>query len=269
MKNERPARSAYINFRLLLAFTLCLASLSLAVTAFGAWPGLTTAAWVGSKNQTVRDVKSNVKNRKWGGAAKSVIPVRSTSVKSVKRNFGSVAQTLADQSTPNTVSEHTNGLGQTVYSISPSRFDLSPPLTELAALSLPQPPELHLPEPTLPPWRILRSIRPDPVTQVAPGPRDLSRAPAVPAAPATGFNFEGIPGANSFPPDNNGSVGNDQYVETVNTRYQIWSLNRALNTATPVFPTPPNINTLWAGFGSGRDVWPAQWVTVLAWAIVG
>jgi hypothetical protein len=29
------------------------------------------------------------------------------------------------------------------------------------------------------------------------------------------------------PSDSNGSVGNNQYVETVNTRYQIWSLNRA------------------------------------------
>ena len=73
--------------------------------------------------------------------------------------------------------------------------------------------------------------------------------PAAPAAPATGFNFEGIAGANSFPPDNNGSVGNDQYVETVNSRYQVWSLNRATNTATSVLPAPPNINTLWAGFG--------------------
>ncbi len=241
MKNERTSRSAYINFRVLLAFTLCLAGLSLAVTAFGAWPSLTTAAWVRSQNQTARDAKINVKNRKGGGAAKSAIPVRSTAVKSVKNNSGSIAQTQADASTPNTVSQHTNALGQTVYSISPSRFDLSPPLTELAALSLPEPPELQLPEPELPPWRILRSDRPDPVTQVAPASRDsvsFPGAPPAPAVPTTGFNFEGIPGANSFPPDTNGSVGNDQYVETVNTRYQVWSLNRTTNTATSGFSWP-------------------------------
>ena len=51
-----------------------------------------------------------------------------------------------------------------------------------------------------------------------------------------------------FPPDTNGSVGNDQYVETVNTRYQVWSLNRGTNIATSVLG-PVSINTLWAGFG--------------------
>ena len=146
MKKERPSRSAYINFRVLLAFTLCLAGLSLAVTAFGAWPGLTAAAWVGSQNQTARDAKAKIKSRKPGGVAKSTIPVRSRAVKSVKGSSRgganpayAPAQTQPDNGAPNTVSQHTNALGQTVYSISPSRFDISPPLTELAALSLPEP----------------------------------------------------------------------------------------------------------------------------------
>ena len=43
-------------------------------------------------------------------------------------------------------------------------------------------------------------------------------------------------------------MGNDQYVETVNTRYQVWSLNRGTNTATSILG-PSSINTLWAGFG--------------------
>ena len=92
-----------------------------------------------------------------------------------------------------------------------------------------------------------RSGLPDPVTQVAPASRGLAR-PLAPAAAVTGFNFEAVPGTNGYPPDTNGSVGNDQYVETVNTRYQVWSLNRATNTATSVLG-PANINTLWAGFG--------------------
>src|SRR5439155_80224 len=61
-------------------------------------------------------------------------------------------------------------------------------------------------------------------------------------------NFEGVAGVNGYPPDTNGSAGNDQYVETVNTRYQVWSLNRTTHTATSVLG-PSSINTLWAGFG--------------------
>ena len=34
----------------------------------------------------------------------------------------------------------------------------------------------------------------------------------------------------------------------MNTRYQVWSLNRANNTVTSI-AGPANINTLWAGFG--------------------
>ena len=43
-------------------------------------------------------------------------------------------------------------------------------------------------------------------------------------------------------------MGNDQFVETVNTRYQVWSLNRATKVATSILG-PVAINTLWAGFG--------------------
>src|SRR6266480_3195318 len=84
MKKEHSSRSAFINFRVLLAFTLCLAGLSLAVTAFGAWPDLSAAAWVSSQNQIVRDAKARINNRKpiaaslkkkvaaRGGASKSI-----------------------------------------------------------------------------------------------------------------------------------------------------------------------------------------------------
>ena len=69
-------------------------------------------------------------------------------------------------------------------------------MTQLAALSLPRPPEVQLPELELPPWRTLRSNNPDPVTQVAPGHHDLSgrNAGEAPDAAATGFNFDGIAG---------------------------------------------------------------------------
>ena len=84
------------------------------------------------------------------------------------------------------------------------------------------------------------------MTQVAPS-ATTERGPGV-TAPSIGFNFLGVIGTGSYPSDENGSVGNDQYVETVNTRYQVWSLNRGTNTATSILG-PVNINTLWAAFG--------------------
>ena len=254
MKKERPSQMAFISFRLLLAFSLCLASLSLAVTAFGAWPTLSAAAWVRSQDQSARNAKIKIKSRKSGATARGTNRVRSRTVKSSSAGtapLNPAAQTPPDIGALRTVRQYTNNAGQTVYSIVPSQFDISPPLTQLATLSLPEPPAEQLPEFELPPWRILRSDRRDPVTQVAPASRDFANGSSAPATATTGFNFDAINGTplGGYPPDTNGSVGNDQYVETVNTRYQIWSLNRATNTATPVLPSPANINTLWAGFG--------------------
>jgi uncharacterized repeat protein (TIGR01451 family) len=160
---------------------------------------------------------------------------------------GAKAQEQQSQAAAPNIKQHTNALGQTVYEVATSGFDVSPPLTELAALPSEEgvTNENELPFPS---WRVPRSNQRDPVVQAAP--TRSSRFANVPslAAPTTGFNFEGVGGTGSFPPDNNGSVGNDQYVETVNTRYQVWSLNRGTNTATSI-AGPSNINTLWAGFG--------------------
>jgi len=257
MKKQR-SQSAYSNFRVLIAFTLCLAGLSLAVSAFGAWP-TRIAALAYSKIKTANRALASTsvakkisKNRKPGGASQNTISTRSTATKTTSGNSPATSNATAQTSSSygqNTVTQQVNALGQTVYSISPSHFDISPPLTKLATLPEPalegesgQRPELELP-----PWRTIRSDRPDPVTQVAPASRDFVSAP-VPAAPVNGFNFAGIVGSSGYPPDNNGSVGLTQYVETVNTRYQVWTLTRATNTATSALG-PININLLWATFG--------------------
>src|SRR3712207_260016 len=146
------------------------------------------------------------------------------------------------------IKQHKNELGQTVYEIGTSGFDVSPPLTELAVPANEEVIMNDKPELPFPSWRVPRSNKRDTVVQAAP--TRNSRFANVPslAAPTTGFNFAGIIGTGSFPPDNNGSVGNDQFVETVNTRYQVWSLDRNTNTPTSLLG-PSNINTLWAGFG--------------------
>jgi hypothetical protein len=91
---------------------------------------------------------------------------------------------------------------------------------------------------------------PDPVVQAAPPSAESgsSNRAAFAPNPAVGFNFLGVGTSGLSPSDSNGSVGSNQYVETVNTRYQVWSLDRATKVATSILG-PANINTLWNGFG--------------------
>jgi hypothetical protein len=145
----------------------------------------------------------------------------------------------------NTVQAVQNASGETVYSISASHFDVSRPLRELAATArieeLGEQKEKASENEQLPAFRHIRSDLPDPVVQPAPQGESFS-------APTTGFNFLGVGTNGLTPSDSNGSVGNDQFVETVNTRYQVWSLNRVTKVATSILG-PVAINTLWAGFG--------------------
>ncbi|MBZ5637329.1 MAG: hypothetical protein LAO51_01080, partial [Acidobacteriia bacterium] len=144
-----------------------------------------------------------------------------------------------------------NALGDTVYAVSASHFDVSPPLAEMAAQASVEPqieaePRLN---PQLPSWRQIRSGVPDPVVQAAVQPESEFQTGVSPfAAPTTGFNFLGVGTSGATPSDSNGSVGNNQFVETVNIRYQVWSLNRSTSVATSVLG-PTSISTLWSGFG--------------------
>lgn len=152
-----------------------------------------------------------------------------------------------------TVKTFVNVQGETVFVVSPAHFDRSAPLSEMAATAAasrdvkPREIENEL-NPQLPLWLQVHSAVPDPVVQPAASPL-LSRAVgAMPAAPSNGFSFNGVVQLYEYPPDNNGAAGNNQFVEIVNTRYQIWSLNRTTKTATALI-VPKDNNTLWAGFG--------------------
>ncbi|MCA1829742.1 MAG: hypothetical protein LC689_22695, partial [Myxococcales bacterium] len=75
------------------------------------------------------------------------------------------------------------------------------------------------------------------------------------AMPATIFSFDGVgqgfagPGGtftvNSAPPDTNGDVGPNHYVQIVNTDFAVFN-----KSGTALFGPVP-INTLWSGFGAG------------------
>jgi hypothetical protein len=251
MKKSRHSQSAHVSVRILFSVALCLTGISFAVPAMASWRGMALAQWIGAQKTLSPQAKLKVKNERLRNSKeRTATRATTTKINSIQPGPSNPsAQTLsAPYSVQDTVKQQTNALGQTIYSISPSHFDISPPLTELAKIPVPTVTERERSEPQLPPWRILRSGERDPVTQVAPPPRN-PMAPDAPEAASTGFNFEGAGGfLGGYPPDTNGSVGTTQYVEMVNTDYQVWSLNRTTKVATSVLG-PVAINTLWAGFG--------------------
>lgn len=81
---------------------------------------------------------------------------------------------------------------------------------------------------------------PDPVVQQEMGEGVFSQERDI----ASGVSFNGMSNTQGFtPPDPNGDIGLNHYVQMVNSRFQIFS-----RTGTSVFG-PANINTLFAGFG--------------------
>ncbi len=250
MKLKQNARSAFFNLRILAGFALCITGCLLALAGVGAVPLPWDESRIESKDS---GAKSKSDHRLAGKAIKRKAAPRGGAAKTVPGGGATASNGPKQTSVPkiqnSNITEQQNQLGQTVYSISPSRFDISPPLTELSKLTLPEPPQVQLPELELPPSRILRSDKADPVTQVAPGSAD-AKGPVGIDSVSTGFNFDGVPATllGGYPPDPNGSVGNNQFVEMVNSRYQVWSLDRITNTPTSILG-PVNINTLWAGFG--------------------
>jgi subtilase family serine protease len=95
--------------------------------------------------------------------------------------------------------------------------------------------------------RFRRAIGPksiDPVVQAAPTPQLL-------AAPS--LSFEGIGNLNAvLPPDTNGAVGPNHYVQWVNLSLAVYAKGPAGSTPTLVYG-PVSGNTLWAGFGGACE----------------
>ena len=79
----------------------------------------------------------------------------------------------------------------------------------------------------------------------------VQRQIATAAAPVTATNFDGIGNGvagftvNSAPPDTNGDVGPNHYVQIVNTDFAVYNKSGTL------LYGPNPINTLWSGFGGG------------------
>ena len=127
------------------------------------------------------------------------------------------------------------------------QYDVSPPLSAMAVGVAPEPDKKkekkkagRIPLPGV------STAAPDPALQSAPG---------TAAAPTVGLNFEGVGqgfrgpsgtfSVNSAPPDTNGAVGPNHYVQIVNQSFAIFN-----KSGTAIYGPVPT-NTLWSGFGGG------------------
>jgi hypothetical protein len=120
--------------------------------------------------------------------------------------------------------------------------DISPPLRDMPLMPLAESKgerEANL-NPKIPNHHIDSS---DPVIQRAFGLKFLA-----PNIPSTILNFDGIAypgvGCNCSPPDTNGAVGKTQYVQIVNTGYQVFDKGTGASSL-----GPNSIVSLWSGFG--------------------
>jgi hypothetical protein len=129
------------------------------------------------------------------------------------------------------------------------QYDVSAPLTQLAIGVTPEPDKKDKKEKKkagMLPVRGGSQSAPDPALQASPG---------TGAAPTLGLNFEGVGqgftgpsgtfSVNSAPPDPNGAVGPNNYVQIVNEALAIFS-----KSGTAIYGPVPT-NTLWSGFGGG------------------
>jgi hypothetical protein len=125
--------------------------------------------------------------------------------------------------------------------------DVSPPLREIAPAPPPHPGENRAHKELETPRPLATSTTNNPVVQTTRGPTRL--------APALGTSFTGVgngltgPGGtmhvDAVPPDDNGAVGPNNYVQVVNESFAVFD-----KTGTVLYGPAPT-NTLWSGFGGG------------------
>ncbi len=119
------------------------------------------------------------------------------------------------------------------------KHDVSPPLRDIVPIPPPEGPQRVIPLLIPHPPRISK-VQPDPALQTSIGPL---------VATSSGLNFLGVGvGLGSFtdccaPPDTNGAVGANQFVQWVNLSFAVFDKTGALKYG------PAAGNTLWSGFG--------------------
>ncbi len=121
------------------------------------------------------------------------------------------------------------------------RFDRSPRLRDLPPG---RPPQGELVKEREPRWRRVSrhpsGLLSDPVVQ---------SSPELPSIPGPSHSVEGIGNVNGvLPPDTNGDVGPNHFVQRVNLSFAVYSKGTA-TTPPALLYGPAAANTLWSGFG--------------------
>lgn len=142
--------------------------------------------------------------------------------------------------------EQQSGITFKPHIIAADRFDVSPVLKNLA-------PEPDRPGEIKDIPKFVRQIAGKASEGVADESIVQSSAGGPITMPAPELNFEGVNNVNSvYPPDTQGDIGPNHYIQWVNLSFQIWSIDRVNHTATSVYG-PAAGNTLWQGFGGACE----------------
>ncbi len=128
------------------------------------------------------------------------------------------------------------------------KHDVSPPLRSIKLV--------HTARVRQHPWLHLPKLRHGPPNGIKDTIQNTPRPPAMPS-PSNSFDgvgqgFTGPQGTfnvTSAPPDPNGAVGPQDYVQTVNTDFAIFNKDPSRGAVGTVRYGPVQINTLWSGFG--------------------
>ncbi|MBI4259748.1 MAG: carboxypeptidase regulatory-like domain-containing protein [Actinobacteria bacterium] len=128
---------------------------------------------------------------------------------------------------------------------SSSRNDVSPPLRDIVPLKAEGPDEEVVPNPPLPKVKVNEAGEPEGSL----GPSAPSLQLATGDMPGPDASFEGVDNVDGvLPPDTNGDVGPNHYVQMVNLSFGIWTRD-----GTMVYG-PARGNTIWSGFGGVCEV---------------
>ena len=126
-----------------------------------------------------------------------------------------------------------------------SRHDVSAPMRDVIRNMPPEQPMGTEQEPYQIPNILLKLSAPAPPMRA---PLDIQRAPTGVPAPSIDLSFEGISSATSgcgcLPPDTEGDVSDQHYVQWVNTKWAVYN-----KTDGSVVQAPTSGNSFWVGFG--------------------